>query len=137
MTKYLPYGDFQWSGTDIDVTQISETSDIGYILQVDLEYSQELHDRHSDFPLAPQSSINGKKLPKLFTTLSNKTNYVCHYSALRYYLDHGLRLTKIHKVIQFRQSPWLQPCIELNTKLRSQAKNDFEKDFFKLMNNVV
>ena len=52
-------------------------------------------------------------------------------------LSHGLILKKVHKVIQFNQKAWLKPCIEMNTKLRTDAKNDFEKDFFKLMNNAV
>lgn len=137
MMKYLPYGDFKWTSTNIDVTKVSDESNVGYILEVDLEYPKELHDDHSDFPLAPENIMEGKQLPKLFTTLYDKTNYVIHYSALKYYLAHGLKLSKVHRVLQFKQAPWLRPYIELNTKLRSKAEINFEKDFFKLMNNAV
>ena len=58
-------------------------------------------------------------------------------SALKQALNHGLKLTEIHRAIEFRQGEWLKPYIEMNTKLRMQVKNDFEKDVFKLMNNAV
>ena len=60
-----------------------------------------------------------------------------HIRALKQALNHGLILKKVHKVIQFNQKAWLKPYIDMNTKLRTDAKNDFEKDFFKLMNNSV
>lgn len=137
MCKYLPYKDFKWGCTEIDVTKISEEADTGYILEVDLEYPSELHDSHSDFPLAPENRIGSEQLPKLMTTLYNKKNYVVHYMNLKYYLQHGLKLTKIHRVLEFQQKSWLKTYIDLNTELRSKAKNDFEKDFYKLMNNSV
>ena len=52
-------------------------------------------------------------------------------------LDHGLILEKRHNCIRFRQSPWMKEYIDFNTRLRTAAKNDFEKDFYKLMNNSV
>lgn len=137
MCKYLPYSGFEWCDTNIDVTKISDESDTGYILEVDLEYPDELHDAHNDFPLAPENKIGPDNLPKLMTTLYNKNNYVVHYMNLKYYLQHGLKLTKIHRVLKFKQSPWLKNYIDLNTQFRSKAKNDFEKDFYKLMNNAV
>jgi hypothetical protein len=74
---------------------------------------------------------------KLVPNLRNKTKYMCHYRNLRFYLEHGLRLTKVHRVIKFDQSAWLEPYITKNTNLRVAAKNKFEKEFFKLIVNAV
>ena len=70
-------------------------------------------------------------------SIDDKENYVIHISALKQALNHGLKLTKVHRVIEFKQEAWLKPYIDMNTKLRTDAKNDFERDFFKLMNNCV
>ena len=70
-------------------------------------------------------------------SIDDKENYVIHISALKQELNHGLKLTKVHRVIEFKQEAWLKPYIDMNTKLRTDAKNDFERDFFKLMNNSV
>ena len=69
--------------------------------------------------------------------MRNKENYVVHIRALKQALNHGLILKKVRKLIQFNQKAWLKPHIDMNIKLRTKAKNDFEKDFFKLMNNSV
>ena len=74
---------------------------------------------------------------KLVPNLMGKSRYVLHYRNLQLYLLLGMKITKVHKVLEFQQSPWMQPYIQKNTQLRTQAKNDFEKDFFKLMNNAV
>ena len=76
-----------------------------------------------------------KKCKKLVCNIHNKENYFIHIRALRKALNHGLILKKVHKIIQFNQKAWLKPYIDMNTKLRTDAKNDFEKGFFKLMNN--
>ena len=60
-----------------------------------------------------------------------------HIKVLKQASNHGSVLKKVHRVIQFNQEDWLKPYIDMNTKLRKEAKNDFEKDFFKLMNNSV
>ena len=69
--------------------------------------------------------------------INSKKNYIIHIRALKQALNHGLILQEVHNVIEFNQEAWLKPYIEMNTKLRTEAKNDFKKDFFKLMNNVV
>ena len=75
------------------------------------------------------------KSTKPVCNIHNKENYVVHIRALKQALDHGLKLTKVHRVIEFRQEAWLKPYIDMNTELRKHVKNDFEKDFFKLTNN--
>ena len=106
------------------------------ILEVDLEYPKELHDLHNDYPLAPERlKIGG--IETLIPNLCDKKNYVVHHETLKQYESLGLKITKIHRGIKFEESAWLKPYINLNTELRTKAKNDFEKDFFKLMNNSV
>jgi hypothetical protein len=136
MSQYLPTGGFKWITDDVDVTEVSDTSCKGYILEVDLEYPSELHDLHNDYPMAPESMELGG-VRKLVPNLQNKTNYVIHYRALKQCLSHGLKLTKIHQVIEFDQRPWMKSYIDLNTSMRKKATNDFEKDNYKLMNNSV
>ena len=77
------------------------------------------------------------KVEKLIPTLGDKKNYILHYGNLKQYLEMGLKLSKIHRGFLFNEEAWLKPYIELNTQLRTKATNDFEKDFFKLMNNSV
>ncbi|GFU91970.1 uncharacterized protein TNCV_3765951 [Trichonephila clavipes] len=105
MSKYLPLKDFVWSDNDLteqDILNLSDESDVGYILEVDLEYSSDLHDKHSDFPLAPENQPPPNcKEPRLLTTLEPKTKYVLHYSNLKLYLKLGLVLKKIHRVLKF------------------------------------
>lgn len=74
---------------------------------------------------------------KLVPNLHNKTRYILRYKNLKLYLDLGMKLMKIHRVLTFQQSPWLKEYIDFNTEKRKQAANDFEKDFFKLLNNAV
>ena len=81
-----------------------------------------------------KTKLNG---PKKVWNINNKKNFVVHIKALKHGLDHGLILKEVHNVIECNQGAWLKPYTEMNTKLRTGAKNDFEKDFFKLMNNAV
>ena len=106
------------------------------ILEVDLEYPKSCDNLHSDYPLAPKQ-IEVNKVDKLIPNLWNKKKYVIHYENLKQYLNLGLKLTKIHRGIKFKESQWLEKYISLNTNFRTKAANDFEKDFFKLMNNSV
>ena len=107
------------------------------ILEVDLEYPRSLHDLHNDYPLAPEQ-IEVNKITKLIPNLGDKKKYILHYENLKQYLSSGLKLTNIHRGIKFEESQWrLKKYIALNTELRTAAANDFEKGFFKLMNNSV
>ena len=127
-----------------------------YILEVDMEYPKELHDSHSDYPLAPENvgidatmlspytkrlgekvNTGNSKVNKLTPNLHHKTNYVLHYRNLQQCLRLGMKLMKIHRVIGFTQSTWLKPYIAYNTEKRTAATNNFEKDFFKLLNNSI
>ena len=160
MSQYLPTGNFKWlSQNQIEKTNLgkyTENSKKGLILEVDLEYPQELHDLHNDCPLGPEQikvakdmlsdyckkiadkfNISSGLVHKLIPTLNDKEKYILHYRNLQSYLSLGLKLKKIHRVLQFDQSPWLKQYIDFNTQKRTHAKNSFEKDFFKLMNNSV
>ena len=77
------------------------------------------------------------KCNKLVCNLYDKKNYVVHIRSLKQALSHGLISKKVVRVIQFNQEAWLKPYIDMTTELRKQAKNDFEKDFYKLLNNAV
>ena len=158
MSQPLPMTEFQWveEPEKIDFMNIAEDAEKGYILEVDLHYPHEIHDEHNDYPMAPEPltipiqelSDHSKKLrkdlnmtskptEKLTPNLKDKKNYVLHYRNLQQYVRHGLKVTKIHRVLQFQQSAWLKNYIALNTTKRKAAKNPFEKDFFKLMNNAI
>ncbi|KAJ8910264.1 hypothetical protein NQ315_005000 [Exocentrus adspersus] len=145
MSEYLPYGEFEFLEANeienLDIMNIPDNAEVGYIFDCDLEYPTYLHQLHSDLPLAPQHMTppipSRSKLKKLLLTLYPKNNYVVHYRNLKMYLKHGLRLKKINRVLRFKQSPWLKKYIDLNTTLRQQAKNDFDKNFYKLMINSV
>ena len=141
MCKKLPVDNFKWIDdlticTENFIKSYDENSDKGYILEVDIEYPENLYTLHSDLPFLPERmKIN--KFSKLACTVQNKEKYVIHISALKQALNHGLILKEVHRVIQLNQEAWLKPYIDMNTELRTKAKNDFEKDFFKLMNNSV
>ena len=160
MSQYLPTGNFKWlTKEQINKTNLanySEEHDEGLLLEVDLDYPQELHDLHNDFPLAPEKlkvnknmlseycqkisekfNISSGQVHKLITMLGKKEKYVLHYRNLQLYLSLGLKLKKVHRVLQFNQSPWLKKYIDFNTNKRTLSSNDFEKNFFKLMNNSV
>ncbi|XP_028415651.1 uncharacterized protein LOC114544475 [Dendronephthya gigantea] len=160
MSQPLPTGEFDWLTdqeiAELDITDVADDDDEGYILEVDLHYPSELHDLHNDYPLAPEKmkissemlspycqdlseslQLRGGAVSKLVPNLQDKINYVVHYRNLKQYLALGMKLTKIHRVLVFQQSPWLKTYIDFNTEKRKHAANDFEKDFYKLMNNSV
>ncbi|GFT97428.1 uncharacterized protein NPIL_365611 [Nephila pilipes] len=115
MSQPLPLNNFKWVDF-LEVDHIDENGEKGYILEVDLEYPESLHDYHSDLPLAPESSVPlGCKEKRLLTTLYPKTNYVVHIRNLKQYLKLGLVLKKVHKILEFHQESWLQPYIKMNS----------------------
>ncbi|XP_065645274.1 uncharacterized protein LOC136075765 [Hydra vulgaris] len=132
MSKPLPTHGFKW----MDENEIENWKSTTCTLEVDLDYLEHLHDEHNDYPLAPER-LNIDKVEKLVHNLNNKKKYIVHYENLKLYERFGLKITKIHRGIKFEERAWLNEYIELNTNLRTKATNDFEKDFFKLMNNSV
>ena len=164
MSVPLPVGNYKWlteeeisDFTTDKIKNMYEDQPIGYFIECDLEYPKSKHDEHNEYPLAPErlatrvemlSKTQMKLLrsynishrlhhTKLIPNLMDKKKYFCHYMNLQFYISHGLKLTKVHRVISFDQSRWLQPYIQLNQRLRKESKNDFEKEFFKLMANSV
>lgn len=157
MSQPLPIGAYEWVEkveqpelfTSADaISNLKDDSDTGYIFEVDLHYPESLHITHNDFPFCaekrklPKEAVDivGKKaskIDKLLLTLNDKEKYVVHYRMLALALRHGLELKKVHRILKFKQSPWLKPYIDLNTELRKKATNDFEKSFFKLLNNAI
>ena len=148
MSQPLPTGEFKWVDIKnlkdgarelkrtIDMMVRNSNRGVGYVLEVDVKYPRELHDDHNDLPfMCEKIRVNG--VEKLVPNLCDKKKYVIHVKALKQALDHGLVLERIHRVIQFKQSAWMKEYIDFNTRLRTVAKNDFEKDFYKLMNNSV
>ena len=142
MSEKLPINGFKWMN---DISGINgkfvksydkKNSGKGYILEVDVDYPSKLHKLHSDMPFLPEK-MKIDKTKKLVCNLRDKKKYVVHISILKQALNHGLKLNNAHRIIEFNQEAWLKKYIAMNTELRKKASNDFEKDFFKLMNNAV
>ena len=141
MSQKLPINGFKWvkklSKFNEDfIKKYDENSNTGYFIEVDVEYPKNLFSLYNDLPFLPERK-NIRRVEKLICSIEDKERYVIHIRALKQTLNHDLKLKKIHRVIQFNQKAWLKPYIGINTKFREEAKNEFEKDFFKLMNNSV
>ena len=140
MSEKLPTHGFKWL-TGGEMEKIYENrhnlNKIPCILEVDLEYPENLHDLHNDYPLCPEKVKCKNGVEKLIPNLRNKKKYVLHYKNLIQCLDMGLKINHIYRGIKFVESEWMKPYIDKNTNLRAKAKNNFEKDFYKLMNNSV
>ena len=141
MSVKLPIKGFKWmvdiSGIDENfVKSYNKNSSKGYVLKVDVDCPCELQNLHCDLPFLPEKMVvNNTK--RIICNLQDKKDYVVHINVLKHSLDHGLKLIKVHQAIEFDQEAWLKEYINFNTELRKKATNDFEKDFFKLMNNAV
>ena len=158
MMEYLPEKDFKKYEPDFKVTKewimsIPDDAETGYFLEVDLEYPDKIKPQSINFPFCPESlfipnedlsyyqkSILGTekrtKVEKLILTQKDKLKYIVHYRCLKFYLDRGMILKNVHSIISFTQRKWLASYIDFNTKQRMVATTDFEKDYFKLMNNA-
>ena len=156
MSQPLPSGNFRFLTEDeikhLDILNVPDDHPTGYILEVDMEYPHDLHELHNDYPLAPEKLLITKEMlspyiqsfpgphvssQKLVPNLNDKTKYVTHYVNLKLYTRLGMQLRRIHRILEFTQHPWMKPYIDFNTDKRRQATTDFERDFYKLMNNSV
>ena len=142
MSQPLPTGGFRWVEVRKDwnpkdiVNKLMVVKDHGYLLEVDVSYPRELHNYHTNLPfMCEKMKVGG--VEKLVPNLYYKMKYVIHIKALAQAIEHRLMLEHIHRVIEFKQSAWMKEYIDFNNRLRAVATNDFEKDFFKLMNNSV
>ena len=166
MVQSLPTSNFEWydykkikrlGDYHRFINDLKCEGDTGYFVEVDLHYPEHLHNTHNSYPLAPEKKAilkkelspyqlnqlethnekHSEKIEKLVPNFYDKIKYVCHIKNLKYYIQKGLVIKKIHRVLQFKQSEWMKPYIDFNTACRARSKNDFEKGFFKLMNNAV
>lgn len=175
MRNNLPYKDFAWCDpSDLNLlskilnSSIEETMEVGkeeqiienqtgYLLEVDLDYPEELHDLHSDFPLAPEKNsktfsqlspfaqylcqkhnlTRSTNCNKLLATLENKRNYTVYYKNLILYLKLGLQLKKVHKIISFTETCIMKDYIDFNSRKRASATNAFDINFFKFLSNSL
>jgi hypothetical protein len=142
MSQLLPVGGFRWLSDEevehFNVKNIPDEGDKGYLLEIDGHVRRKHHDKFREYPLAPERKMGKSGTEKLILDLHPKVEYVVHYRLLKEYLKQGFVVTKIHRVIEFTQSAWMKPYIDFNTEKRKQKGiSDFEKDFFKLMNNAV
>jgi hypothetical protein len=150
----LPCKAFKWCTTEElkyleeHLHEIPNSNDIGYTLKVSLDYPKELHDKHNDYPFFPihkdikneNLSPHQNKLRKITKSrklITSLEGLICDYRTFKQAIQHGLKLTGIECAIKYEQKDWLKPYIDLNTKLRQEGTSEFEKDFFKLMNNSV
>ena len=155
MSQYLPTGDFR----EIKVTRSSlktifrtpDNDEHGFLIECDLEYPNSIHKKTQCFPFLPEKktikvedfspyiTINKpekyKTAEKLIMDQTNKQRYFLHYRDLKFYIGHGIRILNVYTVYKFKQSPWLAKYIKYNTEQRKKAKTEFEKHFYKLMNN--
>ena len=160
MSEYLSYGGFKWVKVNDEVIERiknkSSNSLHANYLEVDLEIPEKLHDEQNDLPMVLEKikvteemlSLLQLKIKKeynikvgltnnLIPNLYPKKNYVVHYRNLQHYLSQGAKLIKVHKILEFKPSPWMKPCIEFNTERRQEATNEADKNLLKLLNNAV
>ena len=121
MSEALPTHDFKW----MDKKELQKWEKHPCILEVDLEYPTRLHKLHNEYPLAPERVVINK-IEKLLPNLNDKKNYVVHHKSLKLYVSLGLKITKVHKGITFKESDWLKKYITLNHRVQfSVTSGDF------------
>ena len=154
MSEPLPYDEYKF-GNNVKLEVILDTPDDskkGYSVEVDLKKAHKLKEKTQNFPFAPANKkinpddfsdyikesqpITYNQIKKLICEWSDKKIYLIHYRMLEFYVRHGMIVDEVHTVISFKQSKWLEKYIGFNTQKRNQAVNDFEKDFYKLLNNA-
>ena len=161
MSQPLPYDEIEmWHGDPglymnwlEKILNTPDDSDIRYFIEVDFRYPNNIK-KTKNVPFCPENRIihkdkyndneymkqikpkNYAKSKKLICDWSDKKNYLVHYRMLKFYVRHGMVVDKTHEIISFKQNEWLEKYINFNTQKQKKAKNDFEKDFFKLLNNV-
>ena len=154
MSQYLPYDDIKFD-KNVKLEEILNTpddSEIGYFVECDLKYPDNIKQKTNifHFVLMNKFSPQNKFTPymneikpdsytqckKLICDWTDKKNYLIHYRMLKFYVRHGMIVDKIHEIISFKQSKWSEKYISFNTKKRSLSKNDFEKDFYKILVNA-
>ena len=154
VSQLLPFDEFKFDQNVKleDILNSPDDSDIGYFIEVDLKYPDNIKEKTKNFPFAP---VNKKVNPdnffdnmkeikpdafiqnkKLICDWSDKENYLFHYRMLKFYVRHGMIVYEFHNIISFKQSKWLEKYINFKTQKRNQAVNYFEKDFYKLLNNA-
>ena len=126
ISQKLQVNGFKWINDVLEINEefiknYDENNDKGYILEVDVKYPRKLHDIHSDLPFLPKR-MKIHKCKKLICNLLNKKTYVVHIKSLKQALNHGIKLKKIHRIIEFNQEAWLKPYIDMNTEL---SKEDY------------
>ena len=161
MSQMLPYDEIEmwhghpdkyWNWLD-KILNTPDDNEIGYLLEVDLKYPDYIKEKTKNFPFCPENKKidpdkyndymkkikleNYTKSKKLISDWTDKKNYLIHYRMLKFYVRHGMIVEKVHEIISFKQSKWLESYISFNTRKRNKAKNEFEKDFFKLLVNAA
>ena len=140
MINNLPTHGFKWKKEEVftpeKIDKLVKKDKRKYLLGIDVEYPKELHEYHNELPFLVEK-IKIVREETLLPNLKDKKGYLVHIKTLNQALKHGLKLRNVDRVIEFRQSRWMKAYIMLNTRLRKAARNEFEKDFFKLMSNSV
>ena len=154
MSQYLPYDDIKFDGNVKleDILDTPDDSEVGYFVEVDLKYPEGIREKTVNFPFCPDNKFSPQdkfteymkkmkqdsyaKCKKLICDWTDKKRYLIHYRMLKFYVRHGMIVEKVHEVISFKQSKWLEKYIDFNTQKRNRTKNEFEKDFYKLLNNA-
>jgi hypothetical protein len=155
MCERLPIGDYAWDNNILlkDILNIKNNSDEGVIAEFDMEIPKDKHDYFNCYPPAVENTrydpsphmekikemlnIKECKVDKLIPNLNNKIKYVAHHKNIQLFIELGCIITKIHRVLKFKQKSYLKDYIMFNTQKRTETTYEHEKDLFKLLNNSI